>query len=177
MKKIVVFSGAGLDRESGVLTFRDCKDGLWGKYDTKEVATVEGWRKDREKVLDFYNERRQEMPNVEPNDAHKALAKLEEHFEVINITQNVSDLLERGGSTNVLHLHGELTKARGCMNPKSEPTVIGYDDINIGDKSEDGSQMRPHIVWFGVSRIIILPRQGADITVSARANACIVIVQ
>jgi NAD-dependent deacetylase len=155
-KKIVVFSGAGLDKESGVLTFRDCQNGLWGKYKIEDVATPSAWKKNREKVLDFYNERRREMPTVEPNLAHKELFKLEEKYDVTHVTQNVSDLLERGGSTNVIHLHGELTKARGCYNNPNNrwdnqyiTYDIGYDDINIGDKcAETDSQLRPHIVWF-----------------------------
>ena len=155
-KKIVIFSGAGLDRESGVLTFRDCKDGLWNNHKIDDVATPKGWSKDRSKVLDFYNERRRQMPEVHPNDAHFALAALEEEFDVIHVTQNVSDLLERAGVTNIIHLHGELTKARtsfGMDNPRlvdsQEPIDIGYNDINLGDVDEDGVQLRPHIVWFG----------------------------
>ena len=155
-KKIVIFSGAGLDRESGVLTFRDCKDGLWNNHKIDDVATPKGWSKDRSKVLDFYNERRRQMPEVHPNDAHFALAALEEEFDVIHVTQNVSDLLERAGATNIIHLHGELTKARtsfGMNNPRlvdtQEPIDIGYNDINLGDVDEDGVQLRPHIVWFG----------------------------
>lgn len=154
-KKIVIFSGAGLDRESGVLTFRDCKDGLWNNHKIEDVATPAGWRKDRKQVLDFYNERRKQMPEVVPNDAHKALAKLEDNFDVTHVTQNVSDLLERGGCKNIIHLHGELTKARGCMydhkpSPADNVIDIGYNDINIGDKCPvTDSQLRPHIVWFG----------------------------
>jgi NAD-dependent deacetylase len=147
-KKIVVFSGAGLDRESGVLTFRDCKDGLWNNYKIDEVATPTGWKKDPQKVLDFYNERRREMPNVSPNRAHTSLAELENEYNVIHITQNVSDLLERAGATKIYHLHGELTKARGESG--SEPIIeIGYEDIKIGDICEKNeSQLRPHICWF-----------------------------
>ena len=154
-KKIVVFSGAGLDRESGILTFRDCKNGLWNNYKIDEVATPEGWTKDKSKVLDFYNQRRRELPNVKPNEAHRALLRLEEDYEVVHITQNVSDLLERAGCSNVYHLHGELTKARtsfGMGNPhlvRSQDAIdIGYNDINVGDLTEDGYQLRPHIVWF-----------------------------
>lgn len=153
-KKIVVFSGAGLDRESGILTFRDSKNGLWNSHKIEDVATPEGWGKDRKKVLDFYNERRRQMPEVFPNEAHRIIASLEEDFDVINITQNVSDLLERGGSTNIIHLHGELTKARGCMyehksSPADNVIDIGYNDINIGDKCPvTDSQLRPHIVFF-----------------------------
>lgn len=154
-KKIVVFSGAGLDRESGVLTFRDCVDGLWNNHKIEEVATPDGWAKDPAKVLNFYNERRRQMPEVEPNGAHLALAELEEKYEVIHVTQNVSDLLERGGATKVYHLHGELTKVRAAkprLKSFSEPVGlkdIGYEDVNLGDVSEvNGEQLRPHIVWF-----------------------------
>lgn len=159
-KKIVVFSGAGLDRESGVLTFRDTKDGMWNNYKIEDVATPRGWKNNPQVVLDFYNERRREMPNVQPNKAHKALVDLEEDFEVIHVTQNVSDLLERAGATTVYHLHGELTKARGedtgnildrLMASKGDKsTHIGYNDINLGDLDfKTGTQLRPHIVWFG----------------------------
>jgi NAD-dependent deacetylase len=155
MKKVVIFSGAGISKESGVETFRDTKDGLWNNHKIEDVCTLEGWRKDREKVLNFYNDRRRQMPTVEPNDAHKALAKLEEGYDVTVITQNVDDLHERGGSSKIIHLHGELTKARGSLynhkpSPFDEVIDIGYNDINIGDKCPTtGSQLRPHIVWFG----------------------------
>lgn len=159
MKKIVVFSGAGLDKESGISTFRDSADGLWNNFKIDEVATLNGWRKDRSKVLEFYNQRRRELPNVKPNEAHYALASLESEYDITHVTQNVSDLLERAGSTNILHLHGELTKARSSYlngNPimdklgKAKPIDIGYNDINMGDKDEEyGAQLRPHIVWFG----------------------------
>ena len=147
-KKIVVFSGAGLDRESGVLTFRDCKDGLWNNHRIEDVATPSGWKKSREKVLDFYNERRSQMPEVKPNGAHIALGKLEEDYDVIHLTQNVSDLLERSGCNNVIHLHGELTKACDSMTKKHKYN-IGYNDIELGAKCpETDSQLRPDIVWF-----------------------------
>lgn len=154
-KKIVIFSGAGLDRESGVLTFRDCKDGLWNNHKIDDVATPAGWAKNREAVLNFYNERRRQLPEVEPNEGHKLIASLEKDYDVVNLTQNVSDLLERGGATNVIHLHGELTKARGSLyshkpSPADQVIDIGYNDINIGDKCPvTDSQLRPHIVWFG----------------------------
>lgn len=154
-KKIVIFSGAGLDKESGILTFRDTNDGMWNNYNIDDVATPKGWRKDRAKVLDFYNERRRELPNVEPNEAHKQIARLSEVFEVTNVTQNVSDLLERAGNNNVIHLHGALTQAcdsynRLTLENKSNVYEIGYNDIVIGDKCEvTGSQLRPNIVWFG----------------------------
>jgi NAD-dependent deacetylase len=154
-KKIVIFSGAGVSRESGILTFRDNKDGLWNNHSIDQVATPEGWRKDRSLVLNFYNERRKQLPDVLPNDAHKAIADLEKEFDVTVITQNVDDLHERAGSTNIIHLHGELTKARGSIynhKPSLADNVIdiGYNEINIGDKCPvTGSQLRPHIVWFG----------------------------
>lgn len=154
-KKIAVFTGAGISAESGVLTFRDVKDGLWNNYKIDEVATPEGWKKDKEKVLAFYNERRKQMPEVHPNDAHKALVKLEDKFDVTIITQNVDDLHERAGSTDIIHLHGELTKARGSAyintpNWLDKVIDVGYGDINMGDLCPtSGSQLRPHIVWFG----------------------------
>jgi NAD-dependent deacetylase len=154
-KKIAIFTGAGISKESGVETFRDSKDGLWENHNIEDVCTMDGWRKDREKVLNFYNDRRRQLPTVEPNDAHKGLVRLEDSYDVTIITQNVDDLHERAGSTNIIHLHGELTKARGSLyNHKPSPvdnTIdIGYKDINIGDKCPvTGSQLRPHIVWFG----------------------------
>lgn len=156
MKKIVVFTGAGISKESGVETFRDAKDGLWENHRIEDVCTLDGWRRDREKVLDFYNARRRQMPTVKPNDAHKALVKLAESNEVTIVTQNVDDLHERAGSTNIIHLHGELTKARGSFGNGNPLQIInpvydiGYEDIKIGDKCEaTNSQLRPHIVWFG----------------------------
>jgi NAD-dependent deacetylase len=154
-KKIVIFSGAGVSRESGVLTFRDCKDGLWNNHKIDDVATPSGWAKDRAAVLGFYNERRRQLPDVVPNDGHKLIAELEKDYDVTVVTQNVDDLHERAGSTNIIHLHGELTKARGSLyshkpSPADQVIDIGYNDINIGDKcSVTGSQLRPHIVWFG----------------------------
>jgi NAD-dependent deacetylase len=144
--KIVFLTGAGVSRESGIKTFRD-SDGLWEGHDVMEVASIEGWKKDREKVLKFYNERRAQLDTVEPNLAHKLIAELEQEHDVVVITQNVDDLHERAGSTNVMHLHGELRKMCSSMNKKS---VLPYtQDIKIGDKHEDGSQLRPFIVWFG----------------------------
>jgi NAD-dependent deacetylase len=155
-KKIVIFSGAGVSKESGIDTFRDVKDGLWENFKIEDVATPQGWRKDCSSVLAFYNARRRQMPNVEPNDAHISLAALEEEYNVTIVTQNVDDLHERAGSTNILHLHGELTKARtslGMTNPllvrTQEVYDIGYEDIEMGQKCEKGGQLRPHIVWFG----------------------------
>lgn len=146
-KTLVVLTGAGISAESGVATFRD-SDGLWENHSIEEVATPQGWAKNPELVQRFYNARRQQMPTVVPNDGHKILAKLEKYFNVRIITQNVDDLHERGGSTNVLHLHGQLTQARGSKD-KDKIYDIGYNSIEMGDLAEDGTQMRPHIVWFG----------------------------
>jgi NAD-dependent deacetylase len=154
-KKIAIFTGAGVSKESGVQTFRDSVDGLWENHRIEDVCTLDGWRKNREKVLNFYNDRRRQLPTVEPNGAHKALVSLEDKYDVTIVTQNVDDLHERAGSTNVIHLHGELTKARSSFyNHKPSPIDnvidIGYNDINIGDKCPvTDSQLRPHIVWFG----------------------------
>lgn len=153
--KICVFSGSGLDADSGIKTFRGLKNSMWNNYKIEEVASLDGWRLDRTKVLDFYNERRRELPSVFPNKAHHSLVELEQHFDVVHITQNVSDLLERAGATDVIHLHGELTKARGSFytgtpNWLDKTIDIGYNDINIGDKCPiSDSQLRPNIVWFG----------------------------
>lgn len=148
MKKLVVITGAGVSAESGVPTFRD-EGGLWDKYDPMEVCTVEGWRKDRAKVLEFYNLRRADLEKVQPNHAHMAIATLQTMFDVHIITTNVDDLHERAGSSKVLHLHGELLKA--CSSNRKESGIVDYpaSGINIGDKHPDGSQLRPYIVWFG----------------------------
>ena len=146
-KKILVFTGAGVSAESGIKTFRDTKDGLWYNYKVTEVASVDGWRNDKSKVLDFYNLRRRELNNVTPNKAHEFIAKLEEHFDVTVVTQNVDNLHERAGSSNIIHLHGELTKARSTYDDSIVVDCFG--DINIGDRCPQGSQLRPHIVWFG----------------------------
>lgn len=146
-KKIVVLTGAGISAESGLSTFRD-SGGLWEGFDINEVASLDGWDQNPAKVLEFYNMRRQQVSKAEPNPAHDALAKLEEYFEVVIITQNVDDLHERAGSKNIIHLHGELTKARSERD-EEEITEIRYDPIEIGDYSKDGSQLRPAIVWFG----------------------------
>ncbi len=145
-KKIVVLTGAGVSAESGINTFRDA-DGLWEGHDVMEVASPQGFAKNPDLVMNFYNQRRRQLKTVEPNAAHISLAKLEEVYEVHIITQNVDDLHERGGSSNVLHLHGELLKARSIGN---ERTILDWDiDLNIGDNCPDGHQLRPHIVWFG----------------------------
>lgn len=147
MKKVVVFTGAGISAESGIPTFRDSDTGLWYNYNVDEVATIEGWQKDKKKVLEFHNLLREQLKQYEPNEAHKALAKLEETCEVTIITQNIDNLHEKAGSTNILHLHGELYKSRSSKNPHLFYECLG--DINIGDKCELGSQLRPHTVLFG----------------------------
>ncbi|WP_444995390.1 NAD-dependent deacylase [Aliikangiella sp. IMCC44359] len=145
--KIVVFTGAGISAESGLKTFRD-SNGLWNEYSVNEVATPKAWSNNPELVLNFYNERRKEICNTRPNDAHLWIAKLEEKYEVVVVTQNIDDLHERAGSKNVIHVHGEITKARSSQD-SNFVTTIGYDDINIGETAADGSQLRPDIVWFG----------------------------
>ena len=145
-KNIVVFTGAGVSAESGVDTFRS-NGGLWGKHKVEDVADIKGWERDPTLVLDFYNHRRRELKTVEPNTAHKLIAELEKDYNVTVVTQNVDNLHERAGSTNIIHLHGELNKSRSSNSKK-----IIYDcdgDINIGDKCELGSQLRPNVVWFG----------------------------
>jgi NAD-dependent deacetylase len=145
-KKLVVLTGAGISAESGIKTFRD-SDGLWEGHNVMDVATPEGWYKNPALVLDFYNQRRQQLKEVQPNLGHLILAELENHFDVYIITQNVDDLHERAGSTNVIHLHGELLKVRSSKN---ENYILDWhDDLNIGDNDEHGHQLRPHIVWFG----------------------------
>ena len=144
-KKLVVLTGAGISAESGIRTFRD-SDGLWEGYDIYDVASPRGWAKDPKVVLDFYNMRRKDAANAQPNKAHIGLAELEKDFDVYIITQNIDDLHERGGSTNVLHLHGEIFKMRSVKNTTRIYDI--KDNINLGDKAPDGGQLRPHIVWF-----------------------------
>lgn len=146
-KKIVVLSGAGISAESGLRTFRD-SDGLWEQYHVEEVATYNAWLRNPALVLEFYNKRRAQLKDALPNDAHKALARLEHKYDVQIVTQNVDDLHEKGGSTRIVHLHGELTKVRSVRYPELVYN-IGYKEINLGDTCEKGAQLRPHIVWFG----------------------------
>ncbi len=145
-KHIVVLSGAGISAESGLKTFRD-SDGLWNGYDVYEVASPIGWNKNPQLVLDFYNARRRDVAAALPNAAHIGLAELEKDFNVTIITQNIDDLHERAGSTNVLHLHGEIFKMRTVIDEENIFEIRG--DINMGNIGEDGTQLRPHIVWFG----------------------------
>ncbi|TWI85244.1 NAD-dependent deacetylase [Lacibacter cauensis] len=144
-KKLVVLTGAGISAESGLRTFRD-SDGLWEGYQIEDVATPRAWRKNPQLVLDFYNYRRRDVLQAQPNAAHVGLAELENDFDVTIITQNIDDLHERGGSTNVLHLHGEILKMRSERDEELIYAITG--DIMLGDKAEDGAQLRPHIVWF-----------------------------
>lgn len=145
-KKIVVLTGAGISAESGIKTFRD-SDGLWENHRIEDVATPEGWAANPQLVLDFYNQRRAQLLTVEPNEGHRALADMERDYEVNIITQNVDDLHERAGSTQVLHLHGELRKVRSS---RYENLVYPWDkDLLMGDLCAKGHQLRPHIVWFG----------------------------
>lgn len=143
---LVVLSGAGISAESGLKTFRD-SDGLWEGYDVAEVATPQAWYKNPSLVLDFYNMRRRNVKDAVPNAAHFALAELEQHYDVHIVTQNIDDLHERAGSTNVLHLHGEIFKMRSELNEELVYPIT--DDILMGDLAQDGGQLRPHIVWFG----------------------------
>jgi len=147
MKKIVVLTGAGISAESGLKTFRD-SGGLWEENRIEDVATFEGWQRNPLLVLNFYNERRKQLQGAEPNAAHKALVKLEQKYEVQIITQNVDDLHERAGSSNVIHLHGELKKSRSTIDENLVYDIEGW-ELKLGDKCEKGSQLRPHIVWFG----------------------------
>ncbi len=154
MKRVVVLTGAGISAESGLKTFRG-SDGLWEGHDIMEVASPEGFARNPELVLRFYNERRRQLKEVTPNAGHKALVKLESKFHVDIITQNVDDLHERAGSKNILHLHGELSK---CRTVKNENHIMPLTkDLKMGDLGPDGGQLRPHIVWFGESVPMIEP--------------------
>jgi len=168
-QKLVVLTGAGISAESGIQTFRGA-GGLWEGKDIMEVATPEGYAKNPALVLDFYNQRRKQLAAVEPNKAHTLLGELEQHFDVAVITQNVDDLHERGGSTKVLHLHGELKKVRSSVD---ETLIydIGTKPVNIGDNCEKGSQLRPHIVWFGEQ----VPAMENAMAVTAAAEIFVVI--
>lgn len=145
--KIVVLSGAGMSAPSGLATFRDT-NGLWANHRIEDVATPEGWARDPSLVLEFYNQRRAQACAAEPNAGHRALAALEQRYAVVIVTQNVDNLHERAGSTRVLHLHGELTKARSTAD-ESLVLEIGARPLRLGDRCPRGSQLRPHIVWFG----------------------------
>jgi NAD-dependent deacetylase len=147
MKKLVVLTGAGMSAESGLRTFREM-GGLWEEHDVYEVASPDGWRKDRELVLRFYNDRRKQLLETSPNKGHLDLVELERDFEVSIVTQNVDDLHERAGSSSILHLHGELRKSRSTVDPQLVYDIEGW-KLEEGDLCEKGSQLRPHVVWFG----------------------------
>lgn len=169
MKKIVVLTGAGISAESGVSTFRD-NNGLWENHRVEEVASPAAWKNNRQLVLDFYNQRRKQLFEVEPNDGHKGLVNLEEKYDVQIITQNVDDLHERAGSNNVLHLHGELKKVRSTKDPNLIYTLDHW-ELKQGDNCELGYQLRPHIVWFGES----VPMIETAISIVSDADILIVI--
>ena len=168
MKRLVVLTGAGMSAESGINTFRD-SGGLWEGHDVMEVASPEGWFNNQELVLDFYNQRRKQLFEVEPNQGHQLLSSLQDEFDVQSITQNVDDLHERAGSTNVLHLHGELRKVRSSVD---ETLIYDWDnDLNTGDYCELNSQLRPHIVWFGEA----VPMLDKAIELTQTANVLLII--
>ena len=169
MKRLVVLTGAGMSSESGIRTFRD-SGGLWEEYDVEEVATPQAWKKNSDLVLRFYNERRRQLAVCKPNEGHIGLAKLEKYFDVRIITQNIDNLHEQAGSTKILHLHGELIKARSTTD-SSLLYNIGYKDINPGDKCEKGSQLRPHIVWFGEA----VPMMDEAVNIAAEADIFVVV--
>jgi len=168
MKNIVVLTGAGMSAESGVKTFREA-GGLWEGYDVLEVASPEGWRKNKALVLDFYNQRRAQLLKVKPNKGHLALTELESQFDVDIITQNIDDLHERAGSTKVLHLHGELKKVRSELN--EHLITETSESIFVGDLASDGQQLRPHIVWFGEE----VPEMYKAIQITEKADIFIII--
>lgn len=176
-KKLVVLTGAGVSAESGVATFRD-SNGLWENFKVEDVASIEGWYRNPEAVLSFYNARRAQLATVKPNAAHYAIAQLEKDWEVTVVTQNVDNLHERAGSTKIIHLHGELTKVRpvNCYDENdnySEEKVfdIGYEPISIGDLAPNGAQLRPHIVWFGEA----VPYINAAIDVVMEADVLLIV--
>ncbi len=168
-KKIVVLSGAGISAESGIATFRD-SNGLWENHRIEDVATPEGWHRNPDLVLEFYNQRRKQAHTVQPNAGHYALVKLEEKYEVTIVTQNVDDLHERAGSGRVLHLHGELFKSRSTVDESLVYAMDGW-EIKRGDLCEKGSQLRPHIVWFGEA----VPMMDTAMDIAADADIFIVV--
>lgn len=169
MKKLVVLTGAGISAESGIKTFRDA-DGLWEGHDVMEVASYDGWLKNKTLVLDFYNQRRRQLHDVKPNRGHLVLAELEKDFDVYIITQNVDNLHEQAGSSKVLHLHGELLKVCSDCNPPFQ--ILNWQhDLVIGDVDDKGHQLRPHIVWFGE----MVPALEEAITITEQADYVVVI--
>jgi NAD-dependent deacetylase len=168
MKRVAVLTGAGMSAESGISTFRD-SNGLWEQYDVMTVASIEGWYKNPDLVQQFYNERRAQLDTVEPNEGHKIIAGMEEDFQVTVVTQNVDNLHERAGSTDVIHLHGELTKA--CNESKTQVIDIGSRPIQRGETAGDGTRLRPFIVWFGEA----VPLIGKASRVVAEADLIIIV--
>ena len=169
MKKLVVLTGSGISAESGLKTFREM-GGLWGQFDVHEVASPVGWEKDMDLVLRFYNERRKQLLESDPNPGHKALAELEESFDVEIITQNVDDLHERAGSKKILHIHGEIRKAESTVESSLVYEIEGW-ELKRGDTCENGHQLRPHVVWFGES----VTRMEAAIELTRQADIFAVI--
>lgn len=167
--KLVVFTGAGISAESGIKTFRD-SDGLWEEYNINDVATPQAWDKNRALVLDFYNKRRKQVLEAQPNKAHQALVALEKKYDVHIITQNIDDLHERAGSKKVLHLHGEIIKSRSSTDSSLIYKIKGM-ELNIGERCERGSQLRPHIVWFGEQ----VPEMDNAYLIAEKADVFIVI--
>ncbi len=168
MKNLVILTGAGISAESGVATFRDA-GGLWEGHNVMDVASPDGWARNRELVLDFYNKRRAQLKTVEPNIGHKIIAGLEQHFDVHVITQNVDDLHERAGSTKVLHLHGELLKVRSTKNHNE---ILHWEhDLTAEDTDSDGNPLRPHIVWFGEE----VPALEEAISITQQADVFLVV--
>lgn len=169
MKKLIVLTGAGISAESGLATFRD-SGGLWEGYRVEDVATPEAWAKNNELVLEFYNQRRKSALAAKPNRGHEILAALEKHFDVTVITQNVDDLHERAGTTNVIHLHGSLFESRSTLDPGLIYPIKGW-ELKLGDKCERGSQLRPNIVWFGEA----VPMMEVAVQVAGRADVFLVV--
>ena len=174
MKKVVILTGAGMSAESGISTFRDA-GGLWEQYPVEQVATPEGYEANPKLVIDFYNARRKQLLEVKPNDGHELEATVEKMFDVTVITQNVDNLHERAGSSNVLHLHGELTKVCSSFNPNDPRYIIELQpdnyEVKIGDKAGDGSQLRPYIVWFGEA----VPNMTKAVDYASKADIFIII--
>ena len=168
MAKVIIFSGAGISAESGISTFRD-SDGLWEGYNVEDVATPEAWKKDPQLVLTFYNERRKNVADAKPNAAHIGLVDLENDFDVTVITQNIDDLHEKAGSTNVLHLHGEIFKMRSEWDDELISEIKG--DIKLGDMATDGKQLRPFIVWFGEP--VVMMERAVEVVYTADVFAVI----
>lgn len=171
MKKLVVLTGAGVSAESGISTFRD-SNGLWENYNVADVATIEGWWRNRALVLEFYNQRRAELADKKPNEAHKLIAALEKDFDVTVVTQNIDNLHEQGGSTEIIHLHGESTKVRPEDCEQDCKTIdVGYKPVNLGDTDSRGVQLRPNIVWFGEA----VPKFDAAARIASQADIMLIV--